>query len=245
MEHNHITAAHQRPNYRLETPAPLLYTLAAGLGSGIVGVILTLFSPATQRLLAVILLGAGLLAVGLTTLVTRVLGSGARLAARRKLMNAVVWRGDETVLDVGCGNGFLLVEAAKRLTTGTATGIDIWLENSGGQSVAVVRQNARLEGVDDRIEVQNVDARQMPFEDEMFDVIMSSLALHHMGSDAPRAQTVAEMVRVLKPGGTILLYDFFPMINQAAGIMRQQGAMQTRRLGGVALVVLAGGKPGR
>ena len=57
-----------------------------------------------------------------------------RRAARRRMLEAVNWRGDEQVLDVGCGNGFLLVEIAKRLTTGMATGIDVWESGAGEQT---------------------------------------------------------------------------------------------------------------
>jgi cyclopropane fatty-acyl-phospholipid synthase-like methyltransferase len=49
-----------------------------------------------------------------------------KFRARDALLNAVPWRGDEQVLDVGCGHGLMLIGAAKRLSTGRATGIDIW-----------------------------------------------------------------------------------------------------------------------
>lgn len=49
-----------------------------------------------------------------------------KLRSRDRLLDGLALRGDETVLDVGCGRGLLLIGAAKRLTTGTAVGVDIW-----------------------------------------------------------------------------------------------------------------------
>lgn len=108
MSQNNTTAPDLLPNYKLEVPTHLQYVLIAGLGSGIVGLILTFLAPGNQRLFASILLIIGAIAAILTTLVLLVTNNQARLIARRKMMAAVAWRGDEVVLDVGCGNGFLL-----------------------------------------------------------------------------------------------------------------------------------------
>ena len=50
----------------------------------------------------------------------------AKLKLRDRVLDAITWRGDEKVLDVGCGPGLMLIGAAKRLKSGKATGIDIW-----------------------------------------------------------------------------------------------------------------------
>ena len=65
------------------------------------------------------------------------------------------------------------------------------------------------------MEIKSADARAMPFDDAAFDVIVSSLMLHHAGDSADRNQVLREMVRVLKPGGTVLLYDLSPLIGNA------------------------------
>src|SRR5438067_1587549 len=49
-----------------------------------------------------------------------------KLRERERLLGLIPWRGDERVLDVGCGRGLLLVGAARRLTTGSSVGVDIW-----------------------------------------------------------------------------------------------------------------------
>jgi arsenite methyltransferase len=245
MNQNNIVTSDALPDYNLKIPAHIQFLLAAGLASGTVGLILIFLIPVSQPLFASILLIAGVLAAALSALLFLVMNNRSRLSARHKMMEAIAWNGDEMVLDVGCGNGFLILEAAKHLSTGKAVGIDVWQSDAGGQNTNAIRHNAYLEGVTDRIEVKNVDARSMPFEDETFDVIMSSLALHHMGSNTNRQEAVQEMIRVLKPGGTILLYDMFPMISQAKAVMRRNHLQQINDLGGVAMKVLSANKPFR
>lgn len=115
--------------------------------------------------------------------------------------------GDEQVLDVGCGNGLLLIGAAQKLTTGTAVGVDIWDENlESHNSRDSVLHNAELAGVADRVEVHNADARVLPFADGRFDVVTSSLMLHHM-NQADQETAVQQMLRVLKPGGKLVIVE--------------------------------------
>ncbi len=246
MDQNKLLIPHGQspttPDYILQIPTSIRYVLGAGLFSGLAGLVLTFTVPETQRPIAYSLLIVGVLAAVLTLLLVTVTGSRGRLRARQTIMNAITWRGDEKVLDVGCGNGFLLLEAAKHLTSGQAIGIDIWQDVAGRQNADILRRNAQIEGVTSRIDLKNVDARAMPFEVETFDVILSSLALHHMGTGSDREQALQEMIRVLKPGGVILLYDMFPMIGQAAAAMRQHGFSRVKKLRGLAMVVLSANK---
>jgi len=147
-----------------------------------------------------------------------------RTGTRRTMLDAVTWRGDEQVLDVGCGSGLLLNGAAKRLKTGQALGIDIWAPASGGGNLDLLMRNARAEGVADKIEFKEVDARRMPFADGTFDVVMSSGALHHIAhGQAEFDQTLRELTRVLKPGGHLLLWDIQHMIEASASRMKAVG----------------------
>ena len=129
-----------------------------------------------------------------------------KLRYRDALLDRIAWRGDERVLDVGTGGGVLLIGAAKRAPRGRASGIDIWSATDlSGNTKARVLRNASLEGVADRIDVRDDDARAMSFDDASFDVIVSMLCLHNIDENADRA--LREMARVLAPGGTIVVSD--------------------------------------
>jgi arsenite methyltransferase len=128
---------------------------------------------------------------------------------RDAMLNMHRWRGDEHVLDVGCGRGLLLTGAAKRLTTGRATGIDVWSQvDMGGNSSAATRKNLALEGVADKCELVTMPAEQMTFPDNSFDVVVSNLCLHNIKPRSLRLQACREIVRVLKPGGQAMISDF-------------------------------------
>ncbi|HET8883254.1 MAG TPA: class I SAM-dependent methyltransferase [Solimonas sp.] len=127
---------------------------------------------------------------------------------RDKVLNAMPWRGDERVLDVGCGRGLMLAGVARRLTSGRAVGIDIWRnEDQARNSPDATLRNLRLEGVATRCEVRTADARALPFDAGSFDVVVSSWALHNLASDDDRRVAIGEIVRVLKPGGHVALID--------------------------------------
>src|SRR5262249_40600592 len=131
-----------------------------------------------------------------------------KLRMRDRLLNSIPWRGDEQVLDVGCGRGLLLLGAARRLTTGKATGIDLWKsEDLSGNRAETTWENARAEGVADRVAIQDGDARSLSFPDETFDVVVSSSALHNIYEAAERQRALQEIVRVLKPGGRVAIFD--------------------------------------
>ena len=227
------------PDYALRVPRRLQLVVAAGLFGGVVGFALLLVGAVFPTVFGYLLIVLAALS-GVLALLLRVITSpGRRQRARDQMLNTISWRGDERVLDVGCGNGFLLIDVAKRLTTGTATGIDLWKAEAGEQSGTVAWRNAGLEGVADRVEIQDADARQMPFASNTFDVIVSSLMLHHAGGGSDRHQVLLEMRRVLKPGGTIVLHDMLPLIADATNYLRTEGMPRVTRSSGLMATLTA------
>jgi SAM-dependent methyltransferase len=146
-----------------------------------------------------------------------------KVREREAYLDLLEWRGDERVLDVGCGRGLFLIGAAKRLTTGRAVGIDIWqAEDLSGNQPAAPLHNAVIEGVAERVEVQTADARKLPFDDASFDVVLSSAALHNIYNAGERQTAVREIARVLKVGGRVLIVDV-RHLSQYARTLRDAG----------------------
>jgi arsenite methyltransferase len=125
-----------------------------------------------------------------------------------RLFDELALRGDETVVDVGCGRGAVLLLAAARVPRGKAIGIDIWAtRDQSGNALAVTRANAELEGVSDRVELVTADMRTLPLADASVDLIVSSLAIHNVPGADERAKAIREIARVLKPGGRAMIVD--------------------------------------
>jgi ubiquinone/menaquinone biosynthesis C-methylase UbiE len=142
---------------------------------------------------------------------------------RERLLDLVPWSGAESVLDVGCGRGLMMIGAAKRLTSGKAVGIDLWqAEDQSGNNPEATISNARLEGVAERVEVQTSDMRTLPFGDGTFDVIVTHWAVHNLYQPEDRKTALKEMARVLKPGGYILLADI-EHHDEYAGVLKGFG----------------------
>jgi ubiquinone/menaquinone biosynthesis C-methylase UbiE len=154
-----------------------------------------------------------------------------KLRARDEILSRIAWHGDERVLDIGCGHGLLLVGAAKKLTTGRAIGIDVWsqvdqLDNRPENTA----RNARIEGVAHRVEIRDGDARKLDFPDASFDVVLSSSAIHNIHEKPERDQAIREIIRVLKPGGQVAIYDI-KVISEYQQIFLESGMEQTQLSG--------------
>jgi len=148
----------------------------------------------------------------------------AKLRLRDQMLDSLALRGDERVLDVGCGRGLLAIGAAKRLKNGRVVGIDVWnpLDLSGNTPDAA-KANAKIEGVAEKVRIENGDAQKLVYPDNHYDVVVSSLALHNIPEQNARAQSVREMLRVLKPGGKLAIFDIF-RTGEYAEVLQAAGA---------------------
>lgn len=148
-------------------------------------------------------------------------GPGKR-AVWARLLEELGLRGDEHVLDVGCGRGAVLVLAARRVPAGRAVGADVWRRrDQSGNSRAAAERNAVAEGVRDRVELVDADARDLPFAPASFDVVVSSLAISNIRDAGGRAQALREAVRVLRPGGRLCIVD--EGADRYAAVLREAG----------------------
>jgi len=125
---------------------------------------------------------------------------GTRRRSYRSLMAAAGVKAGDRVLDVGCGPGYFVRMLAEAVgPTGSAAGID-----AAPEMIDYARRKARRLP---NCRFESGSAEALPFPDASFDVVASSLMLHHL-PDELRLQAATEMRRVLRPGGTVLLADF-------------------------------------
>ena len=155
---------------------------------------------------------------------------GKRRAVRH-MLDELALAPDARVLDVGCGRGLVLIEAARRVPQGRAVGVDLWKRSDqSGNSLKVTLANAAAAGVADRVKVHDGDARRLPFDDVCFDAVVSSLVIHNIPDAAGRADAVRELGRMLRPGGRLALLDFRHTADYAE-TLRAAGLQDVRRSG--------------
>jgi SAM-dependent methyltransferase len=153
-----------------------------------------------------------------------------KIKQREKLLQNFSWKGNEMVLDVGCGRGLMLIGAAKRLSTGKAVGIDIWhTEDLSGNKMEATLENCRIENVEERTEIKTADMRQLPFADAIFDIVLSCTAIHNLHNASDRNKAISEIARVLKPGGQALIDDI-RFHNEYASNFTANGCKDVKRV---------------
>jgi SAM-dependent methyltransferase len=155
-----------------------------------------------------------------------------KFAVWTEVLDELRLRGNENVLDVGCGRGAVLLLAAHRLPEGKAVGADIWRRrDQSGNSHAAAEHNAVVEGVRDRVDLVDADARDLPFPSASFDVVVSNLTIHNIARTEGRRQALHETVRVLRAGGRLRIVDL-PNADRYAEVLRDAGCVDVtvRRL---------------
>lgn len=126
------------------------------------------------------------------------------LGQARRLRNLTVdhslLKPGESVLDAGCGTGGVTIPAKRRVgNSGSAAGID-----PAPEMIAVARQKAVRAGLEIDFRVGVIES--LPFPDATFDAVTSSLMMHHLPRQV-QVKGLAEVRRVLKPGGRLLIAD--------------------------------------
>jgi len=224
----------QKPDYGIDAPLVIRRFLLFGM-SGLMAAVFLMIARREWLPFWTGYLIVPCLIVGCTFLIQGGLMIWAskvgKLRLRDRVLDEIRWRGDEYVLDVGCGHGLMLIGAAKRSPSGKAVGIDLWQkEDQAGNSREATQANALAEGIANRVELQDGDARKLPFPNASFDVILSSWALHNIYERAGREAALREIVRVMKQGGRLAIIDIRHTADYAA-ILKKIGLRDVRRRG--------------
>jgi SAM-dependent methyltransferase len=201
----------QAPDYGLDAPGAVRAMFIIGLAAAIVGSPLVRWTLSRHAGAAVGLAHTLQIFGFFCLIVVSLMFASSRFGkfhARDRLLARLKLRGDEALLDVGCGRGLLLIAAAKLLARGHATGIDLWsqVDQSDNSREATLR-NATLEGVAQRVSVRDGDMRKMPFADRSFDATVAHFAIHNVRSREGRREAIHEIVRTLKNGGQVAISD--------------------------------------
>jgi ubiquinone/menaquinone biosynthesis C-methylase UbiE len=130
----------------------------------------------------------------------RVISFGQDKAIREKLIELAAPAPGEKVLDVGCGTGTLAIAIKPRVGAGEVHGID-----ASPEMIQVAKEKSAKDGSD--IDFRGALIEAIPFPDASFDLVTSSLMLHHL-PDNLKAKGFLQIRRVLKPGGRFMAMDF-------------------------------------
>ena len=135
-------------------------------------------------------------------------GGNLQARIRNLVIEHLNWEGEGKALDIGCGNGPLAIELAKRHPNAHVTGIDYW-GSMWEYSETVCERNAEIEGVAGRITFQKASAASLPFEDESFDAVVSNLVFHEVRDVRDKRELIKEALRAIKKGGAFSFQDLF------------------------------------
>jgi ubiquinone/menaquinone biosynthesis C-methylase UbiE len=137
---------------------------------------------------------------------------GKERGFRDKVLQLARLKKGEAVLDVGCGTGTLAI-AAK-----LAAGSDAAVYGVDASSEMLVKAQRKAEKAGAQVLFRNGVAEALPFPDAQFDLVLSTVMLHHLPRKA-RLQCAHEIRRVLTPAGRVLAVDFAGFSDQKRSLL--------------------------
>ncbi len=155
---------------------------------------------------------------------SQLMGMGTNARNSRMVIELAQVRPGEAVLDVACGTGSLTLTAANYAgPTGKVFGVD-----ASPEMIDVAKKKAARAAPSAAFQLGV--AEQLDFPDATFDVVISRLAIHHLPDDLKR-RAFSEILRVLKPGGRVLIADFVQpenhIMNHLTSLLVGSHMMQT------------------
>lgn len=192
------------PKYGIDAPSIVFYFgFGGGLGLALGGL---LWSYSVFLALPILLMSFVFFLEALWMLYSSLWGKFSQID---KMVSQLELKGNEKILDLGCGKGSLLIRVAKELENGKAYGVDIWRKGDlSKNSIEKTQENILIEKVEKKAEVQSADMRKLPYQDAFFDCVVASLSLHNIEEKDERQKALEEIDRVLKPGGSVAILDF-------------------------------------
>jgi len=200
-----------KTNYGFDAPAIMRNMIIVGALLTTVGFLVLTFNEniiLKYGSFLIILVGIILFILGNSMCIYGIKG---KFRMRDFILSKIIWKGDETVLDIGTGLGLYMIGAAKYLKTGKSYGIDIWrAEDLSDNSIENAYRNAVLESVRDKVEIKNEDARNLSFANDSIDIVLSMFCIHNIDEKDGQEKACLEIARVLKPNGRAFIGEWIP-----------------------------------
>ncbi|MBN1313704.1 MAG: class I SAM-dependent methyltransferase [Anaerolineae bacterium] len=137
----------------------------------------------------------------------KVFGGREHETFREHVIELAALKGNERLLDAGCGTGMLALSIAGRYSGCTVQGIDI-----SPKMIAAARRDAEEQGLAVDFRVGSII--DLPYTSDSFDVVITNIMYHHLDLEE-KQQAVAEISRALKPGGRYVSAEFGPRAKNA------------------------------
>ena len=167
-------------------------------------------------------IGFGLIVYGILTtlgwLLARYVIPGNRISIAKNVIAGLKITGEEQILDVATGRGIFAIEAAKKLSVGRVTAIDLWegansakvvyhhkFSQPTGNKIENAIKNAEIEDVSEKIRFMNMDANNLEFDSDSFDIVICGYVISHLWKFS--GNILKNIKKVIKNKGKFVIID--------------------------------------